>query len=185
MKAAALALALLAALPASAQTPPPTASLEPPVMSAMVRVAFVVRDIERSKRFYQEAFGYSVRFDGDISRPENRVLLGLKPNQRARFVVLDGERTFSGKRHEAAGIGLLAVSGGATPRLGQPRGNRLATGQAMLAIETSDIARVIARLRALGAPVLAGPIVAHGGRETEIVTSDPDGTRIHVVEQRP
>ena len=31
------------------------------------------------------------------------VLLALKPKQSTRFVVLDGEKTFSGKRHEAAG----------------------------------------------------------------------------------
>jgi hypothetical protein len=55
----------------------------------------------------------------------------------------------------------------------------------MLAVETSDIETVIARLRTLKAPILAGPQVGHDGRETEIVTSDPDGTRIHVVEQRP
>lgn len=31
------------------------------------------------------------------------VLLALKPKQSARLVVLDGEKTFSGKRHEADG----------------------------------------------------------------------------------
>ena len=31
------------------------------------------------------------------------ILLALNLKQSARFVVLDGEKTFSGKRHEAAG----------------------------------------------------------------------------------
>ena len=46
---------------------------------------------------------YSVMFDGLIANPESRALLALKPKQSARLVVLDGEKTFSGKRHEAAG----------------------------------------------------------------------------------
>lgn len=176
--AALLALALLAA-PAAAETP------EPALASAVVRATFVVADMERSKRFYAHAFGYAVKYDGLIANPENRVLLALTPKQNARFVILDGERTFSGKRHEAVGIGLLGFPGQTKPRLAQPRGNRFASGQAMLAIETSDIAKVIGRLRELGAPILAGPVVGHGGAQTEIVTSDPDGTRIHVVEQKP
>jgi catechol 2,3-dioxygenase-like lactoylglutathione lyase family enzyme len=179
MRRAWAALALIAsAAPAAAQVP------EPKIASAVVRATFVVSDMDRSVRFYREVFGYAIKFDGPIANPESRVLLALKPNQTARFVVLDGERTFSGKRHEAVGIGLLAFPAQAKPRLSQPRGNRFATGQAMLAIETNDIASVMARLKALGAPILVGPIFGHGGSETEIVTSDPDGTRIHVVEQR-
>lgn len=176
-----LALALLAAPVAAAAQQPP----EPAVASAMVRATFVVRDLAASQRFYERVFGYRVRFSGDIGSPANRTLLGLKRGQTARFVILDGATVFSGKRHEAAGIGLLAISGGRIGTVRHPRGNVLASGQPMLAIETSDIAAVIAQLRALGAPILVGPLIGHGGRETEIVTSDPDGTRIHVVEQRP
>lgn len=179
MRAALAAIAVLAASPAAAQAPGPG------LASAVVRATFVVSDIERSKRFYAYAFGYTVKFDGLIGNAENRVLLALPRDRSARFVILDGERTILGKPHEAVGIGLLAFPGQVKPRLAQPRGNRFAGGQAMLAIVTSDIATVIARLRELGAPILAGPVIGHGGRETEIVTSDPDGTRLHVVEQRP
>jgi catechol 2,3-dioxygenase-like lactoylglutathione lyase family enzyme len=154
--------------------------------SAAVRTTFVVRDIDRSVRFYREVFGYRVKYDGKIgATPQNRVLLALKGKEDARFVILDGERTFSGKAHDATGIGLIAFTERKTPRLAQPKGNRFASGQAMLAIMTSDIAAVMAGLKKHGAPILAGPVIAKDGRETEIVTSDPDGTRIHVVEQRP
>ena len=53
-----------------------------------------------------------------------------------------------------------------------------------MAVQTSDMALVLARLRAFGAPIIVEPITSREGRETEIVTQDPDGTRIHVVEQR-
>lgn len=152
--------------------------------TAMVRATFVVGDMDRSIRFYRDVFGYSVKYDGMIGAgPENRVLLALGPGQDARFVILDGERRFSGRDHIAVGIGLLAFPDQRVPKLKQPRGNRFASGQAMLALMTSDINLVIARLKAHGAPILAGPVRGHGGSETEIVTSDPDGTRIHVVEQ--
>ena len=154
--------------------------------SASVRTTFVVRDIGRSMQFYRHAFGYSVAFDGQIGDiPANRVLLALTAGQDARFVVLDCERTFSGRTHTATGIGLLTFTGRDLPRLEQPGGNAFASGQAMLAMMTSDLDTVIARLRELGAPILAGPVTGHEGREREIVTSDPDGTRIHVVERLP
>ncbi|MFN6934738.1 MAG: VOC family protein, partial [Tsuneonella sp.] len=130
----------------------PLVAENPPLATAMVRATFVVRDIDRSVAFYREVFGYTVRYDGKIgSTPENRVLLALRPGEDARFVILDGERTFSGRDHAAVGIGLLAFPDVAKPRLRQPHGNRFASGQAMLALMTSDIAAVIERLRERGA----------------------------------
>ena len=171
------AAALVLAAPLSAD--------ERPLATAMVRATFVVSDMDRSVEFYREVFGYSVKFDGMIgTSPENRVLLSLGSGKDARFVILDGERRFSGRDHVAVGIGLLGFPAERMAKLKQPRGNRFASGQAMLALMTSDIDLVIARLKARGAPILAGPVHGHGGRETEIVTSDPDGTRIHVVEQQ-
>jgi catechol 2,3-dioxygenase-like lactoylglutathione lyase family enzyme len=103
-------------------------AVEPGLKSAMVRVAFVVRDLERSKRFYREAFGYRVRFEGDISSPANRALLGLKSSQNARFVILQNEHVFGGKRREAAGIGLLAIGGGRMARLSSHKATALPVG---------------------------------------------------------
>lgn len=175
MRAALLALAALALLPGAAR------AAEAKPASIVVRVAIVVRDMDASMRFYRDVFGYDVRYDGDITTADRQILLGLKAGQKARFVVLDGPRDIGAGHREAASIGLLAVAGKRLPRLALPRSNTLLTGQAMLAVETSDMARVLAALRKRGAPILAGPLVSHGGTETEIVTADPDGTRIHVV----
>ena len=112
-------------------------------------------------------------------------MLSLGPRDKARFVVLNGAAELAGKPIKATSIGLIQIT--RTPRLpvlAQPRGNRLASGQAMLAMQTADMARVIAQLHRLGAPIVAGPLLSHNGRETEMATQDPDGTRIHVVEQR-
>ena len=150
--------------------------------SALLRMTLVSADIERSKKFYTEVFGYTVRFDGEINQPEARTLMALAPSDRARFIVLNGPTTMDGKPVSSVGIGLIAVSGAKKlPALDQPIGNRLASGQAMMAINTTNFDRVLAQLRKLGAPIVSGPIVGHGGTEIEIVTRDPDGTRIHVV----
>ncbi len=175
---------LLAAAVLLAPTAAAFAEPEPAVSSAVVRVAITTRDIEVARRFYVEGLGYSVRYDGDITNPENRTLLGLKVDERARFMVLDSNREFSGKKHDGAGIGLLAVSGRRLGRLSHPHRNNLATGEAMLAVETSNIAAVIKRLRRIGTPILSGPITGHDGHQIEIVVRDPDGTRIHIVEER-
>lgn len=189
VSALALANLAFAAAPARAQAAEPVAAAQqsaaPRPWSALLRITLVSSDIERSTRFYAQVFGYTVRFDGDITTPSTQTLLALGPRDKARFVVLNGPAELAGKPIKATSIGLLQVSRSPRlPVLAQPRGNRLASGQAMMAMQTADMARVIAQLRALKAPIVAGPLVSHDGHETEIVTQDPDGTRIHVVEQR-
>ena len=182
----ALLIGLLTAAPSVAQNAapalPPSAGTAP--WSGLVRMTLVTSDLERSKRFYTQVFGYTVSFDGDITTPSTQILLSLRPRDKARFVVLNGPSELSGRPIKPTSIGLLQVTRAPRlPVLVQPRGNRLASGQAMMAMQTADLARVIAQLRALRAPIVAGPLVSRDGHETEVVTQDPDGTRIHVVEQ--
>ena len=187
----ALLAGLLTAAPVFAQTAaprpapvPPPAAVEAP-WSGLVRMTLVSSDVERSKRFYADVFGYTASFDGDITTSSTQILLSLGPHDKARFVVLNGPAQLSGKPIKATSIGLLQVTRAPRlPVLVQPRGNRLASGQAMMAMQTADLGRVIAQLRVFRAPIVAGPLVSRDGHETEIVTQDPDGTRIHVVEQR-
>lgn len=182
IRAAVLALAVLLAPAAAPANPRPDPGPDP--VSTAVRLTITTRDIEATRRFYVEGLGYAVRFDGDITNADTRVLLGLRRGERARFIVLDSSRVIGGRKREGAGLGLLGVSGRALARLAHPRGNRLASGETMLAIVTSDVGEVAARLRRLGAPILAGPVTGHDGHQIEIVTRDPDGTRIHIVEER-
>ncbi len=183
-----LAALLLSAFAISAAAAEPVAGAPRSALapwSALLRMTLVSSDIERSKKFYRDVFGYTVRFDGDITTASTQVLLSLGPRDKARFAVLNGPADLAGKPVKATSIGLLQVTRAPRlPVLAQPRGNRLASGQAMMAMQTADMARVIAQLHLLKAPIVAGPLVSHDGHETEIVTQDPDGTRIHVVEQR-
>lgn len=183
---------LLAGLAACVGANPPVLQQQTPLVqqpaaprSALLRLTLVPADIERSIAFYRDVLGYSVGFDGDISQPDNRVLLGLVEGERARFVVLRGADQLDGEHIEAAGIGLLTIEGrGDMPSLAPPADNSFAAGQPMLAVQTSDIAAVTAAARRFGAPFLVERIEAETrrGREAEIVIADPDGMRIHVVQ---
>lgn len=172
-------LAALVLVPglAHAAAPPPE------LVSTLLRVAIVVSDLEASQRFYTHALGYAVTYSGDITRPAVSRQLGLADGQRAWFVVLRSSQVIDGAKRDGAMIGLLAITNPVPPPLQRPDGAALARGEQMFAVRTTDIATVHARLLELGAPLVVAPMRSPDGRETELVTRDPDGTRIHVVEQ--
>jgi len=177
--------ALVAALlllpgPCLAQVPAPPPPAE--LVSTLSRVAILVSDLEASKRFYTQALGYEVTYDGDITRPAVITQLGLAPGQKAWFTVLKSSQVIEGQRRDGAMIGLLSVTNPTPPAMQRPAGAALARGELMFAVRTSDIAAVRARLGELGAPIVLEPM--RTGNEVELVTRDPDGNHIHVV-QRP
>lgn len=176
---ASLGLAVGVVAPAAAQM---TIQIEP--NSVLLRTAIVVKDIERSKRFYSRALGYEIGFDGDITRPGVIEQLRLKPGQRAHFTVLKSSNVIGDRKYDGAMIGLLQISNPAPPVMRRPRRAEIAVGEAMLAIQTRDIRQVTARLRELGATFLVEPMDSPDGKETELVVYDPDGIRIHVLERR-
>lgn len=179
-----LASTLVAAEEATNREAPVAVESQAP-SSAVLRTAIVVADADKSKRFYADVFAFETRFDGDITKPVNRQLLGLAADERARFVVMRGAARVGGFDLPTQAIGLLEISGpSARTSVELPPGNGLGPGQTMFAMITDDIQGVIERLRDWGAPIIVGPVMAHDDTEIEIVTRDPDGMRIHVVERR-
>ncbi|MCC7200601.1 MAG: VOC family protein [Gammaproteobacteria bacterium] len=164
---------------AQVAAPPPPAE----IVSTLSRVAILVSDLEASKRFYTYALGYEVSYDGDITRPAVITQLGLAPGQKAWFTVLRSSQVIAGQRQDGAMIGLLTITNPVPPAMQRPTGAALARGEQMFAIRTTDIAQVRARLGELGAPIVLEPMKSPDGKETELVTRDPDGTRLHVVER--
>ncbi len=153
-------------------------------VSVLSRMTLLVRDLEASKRFYTYALGYEVRMDRVIERAAVKTLMGLEGDQTVRFAVLASSHVIEGKRREGAGIGLIQVGNPAPPVMTRPGDALLASGEAMMAVRTSDIETVYARLQELGARILVHPMASSDGSEIELVVHDPDGIRIHVV-QRP
>jgi catechol 2,3-dioxygenase-like lactoylglutathione lyase family enzyme len=151
--------------------------------AVLLRMALVVSDIEESKRFYSYALGYEVSYDGDITRPAVIEQLQLEEGQTAHFVVLRGADKIGERELTGAMIGLLQVSNPALPAMHRPGPATMATGEAMMAIVTSDIQAVYERMLELESEILLPPTKYAGGNESELVVYDPDGIRIHVVER--
>ena len=152
-------------------------------ISVMSRMTIVVKDADVAKRFYTHALGYEVRADRVIDREIVKIQMGLEMDQTIRFVILQSSHEILGKRREGAGIGLIQVGNPAPPVMTRPGGVDLAAGEAMLAVRTTDIETVYARLLELDAKILLHPMKSPDGTQTELVVHDPDGTRIHVVER--
>lgn len=183
-----LGLLLAGAIPAHgfAHDTAPAADERPNV--ALIRFCVIPADIERSVRFYREVLGYDVVYDGDIEHPTNRYLLGLAPQEKARFVILRGDKQIDGQDVTTIGIGLMTINGRENiPVAPMPQDNSIAAGQAMLATRTDNMAELIARAKAFGAimPVDVIETETRRGTELELVILDPDGVRIHVVQVLP
>ena len=150
--------------------------------SALLRLALSVADLEASKRFYSYALGYTVGFEGEITSPWVSELLQLEDGQTATFVVMKGPDAIGDRSVSSAMIGLMFIDNPPLPAIERPGPGTIATGEGVMAIVTSDIATVYERLRELDAQVLHPPALKPDGSETELVTYDPDGLRIHVVQ---
>ncbi len=153
------------------------------LVSVMSRMTLVVKDADVSKRFYTYALGYDVRADRVIDREIVKTQMSLNMDQTIRFVILSSSHEILGRRREGAGIGLIQVGNPAPPVMTRPGDAILASGEAMMAIRTTDIEIVYARLKELGARIVLEPMKSPDGTQTELVVHDPDGVRIHVVER--
>lgn len=153
-------------------------------VSVMSRMTMVVADLDASIRFYRYALGYEVLSDRIVTNPIVKIQMGLTQDRKVRFAILRSSHMIDGKKREGAQLGLIQIGNPSLPATRRPAGTDLATGEAMMAMRTTHIELVYARLRELGARILLEPMTSPDGREVELVVHDPDGIRIHVV-QRP
>jgi catechol 2,3-dioxygenase-like lactoylglutathione lyase family enzyme len=177
-------LCLALALASAARPVPAQDKTDPALVSVMSRMTLVVADIEASRRFYAYGLGYEVISDSIITNPVVKTQMGLPQDRTVRFAILRSSHVIEGRRREGAQLGLIQVGNPGLPVMRRPAGADLASGEAMMAVRTTHIALVYARMKELRARILLEPMMSADGRETELVVHDPDGVRIHVV-QRP
>jgi len=178
-------LAFMIAGPATAQ-PGPTGQAPPTdnTVSVMSRMTIVVADIEASKRFYTYGLGYEVLGDNVITNPIVKTQMNLPQDRTVRFAILRSSHMIEGKKREGAQLGLIQVGNPALPVMRRPGDAVLASGETMMALRTTNIDLVYARMKELKARIMLEPMKSPDGKETELVVHDPDGVRIHIV-QRP
>lgn len=167
-----LALALLGAGAGRAEAPPAQAGV-----AAIVRVNMLSADVQRLKRFYQDAFGFTVSFEGVVGGTAMADVIArqwsLDPKARLYTVILrapDGDTT----------LGLTGVVGQRLEALARPHGAAPRGGDHYMILRVRHIEAVAARLRAMGAEVWRPMMSVTGGHELGVY--DPDGTRLIVEE---
>lgn len=147
------------------------------------RATIFVADAEASARFYQDAFGFRVYSDQNITLSEGSpVTLGDNDDPRpGRFITVKGTHPLAGM------IGLISIDGPTKNRL--PDG-RLGIGNVVLVIEVEDISRASAAIpEAGGRVVMALHDATNTGDERgekvpsrRLFAHDPDGYVLEVFE---
>lgn len=138
----------------------------------IVHIGICVRDPERSIRFYRDGLGFTYLSDLRISGEPTATLLGIPAlDLHAHYLERDGVR-----------IELLHYVSPGVVGSEQPRQmNQL--GFTNLAVRVTDLPAEVTRLRALGAHVLEHTRVENSAFQSTVVfLTDPDGTRIELVQ---
>lgn len=133
-----------------------------------------VSDLERSLAFYRDALGFAVESELRVEGEPSATLLGLEGVRlHAVYLVRDGLR-----------IELLHYASPGYVGDGAPRAmNQL--GLTHLSLRVEDLEATLARLEALGARVLHDTRIDNPRlRAKAVFATDPDGTRIELVEAR-
>jgi len=145
------------------------------------RTAIIVRDLERSLRFYQGALGLTVWKQGGAG-PDNEAfsrLLGAPPCT-LRYAIMQSDDVEWGM------VGLFELSDPAPPEDRHHTPSRANRGEACLVFHAPDLRRVHRLARRLGATVLCPPtrlvLPQHGLESLEMTLRDPDGVLLNFIQ---
>ena len=147
-------LALVAAAPAAAQTPPRSspgvAAPAERVPTDVRRTTLIVRDMVNSLRLYRDVIGLKVNYDTEVQTSGVALPAG-KPGATARLVLLNANDGFVGW------IGLMQWT---KPTLGKPKPypKRMTYGGTVIVMNTDDVeGRCAAAAKVPGVTVTAPP----------------------------
>lgn len=149
--------------------------------SPLVRTAILVRDLDRSVRFYADVLGLNeTRLDTTIRDPRASVLLGHPADsiQKVRIIKSDGP--------PLGMIGLFEIS--PLPSNDVIPSGSARIGETCLVFYVQDLATLEARLAEAGAEIV-GPAteisIREGHSSREMIFRDPDGVLINCIERNP
>lgn len=151
-------------------------------LSALVRSALMVADLDRSSAFYGDVLGMrDVYWEGVLRGTSVERLLAVPEGSICRARILTATPQNMGM------VGLFEISNPqpATVRK-DPTTSQI--GEAFLVFYASDLDVVMARLAAAGHTVVCPPIaLEHDGKvkQREMTCADPDGIKINLIEWDP
>jgi catechol 2,3-dioxygenase-like lactoylglutathione lyase family enzyme len=151
------------------------------IVTPLKRTAIIVRDMERSLRFYRDGLGLNVWVEGRSARdiPALYQLLGMPPCT-VRWVILQSEDVDWGM------VGLFELTDPAPLDDTHPSVDRANRGEACLVFHTPDVERVHALAREIGLTVLCPPtrleLPQHGVESLEMTLRDPNGVLVNLIQ---
>jgi catechol 2,3-dioxygenase-like lactoylglutathione lyase family enzyme len=146
------------------------------LVEAVRRVTITTNDMEASLRFYRDALGMSVWYDGDIHDAIVNQLFGLQPTTVTRVLILHSEQSYI-----AGMVGLMEFKGqeiAPRPTTAAPTPH---AGEVIVMMTTTRINALYQRLMECGCEIIAPPTrLQIPGREVvyEMLVRDPNGVRV-------
>ncbi len=155
-------------------------SIHPPSVSAIIRTALFVRDIERASAFYRDVFHITDIFgEGDLPQESIRTLLGIPKDSHVQY------RIFQAEAHNKGMIGLFQVSSPTPPVLERDL-KKVHLGEGCMVFYCADLDPVLERLREWDVVVIAEPTYFKFNEtigQREMVFRDIDGMLINLIER--
>ena len=152
-----------------------------PLVTPLKRTAIIVKNMDRSLRFWRDLLGLKVWISGEAGKelPELYRLLGAPPCT-TRWIILQSEDVDWGM------VGLFELKRPSPPIDEHRDPNRANQGEACLVFHTPDVDRIYRGARALRLPVLCPPtlleIAAHGVLSKEMTLRDPNGVLVNFIQ---
>lgn len=149
-------------------------------ISALVRAALFVEDLERSKAFYQALELTETYFEGSLSGKDATSVLKLDPKATTRCAILKP----TGGMNQGM-VGLFEVTGPAPDPLPERTGEGPRRGEVALVFYVADLSVSLPAAEAAGGQRLTDPVffqMPHRS-QNEVCLRDPDGVLLNLVER--
>lgn len=146
-----------------------------PLVLPAKRTTVVVRDLKRSREFYESCLGLTVFYEGFVGNPGASALLGHRC-EGLNMVVLQSDHPSLGM------IGLMEVVDPQPPLPNPDISSTVAHGDTVIVIPTSDMTQLMERLRATDAEIVGEPVrlqIPNRGEIHEVFVRDPDGVMLN------
>ena len=152
--------------------------------SPLIRTALMVRNLDRSRRFYEEVLGLTtIYLDADLGETISWKLLGVPEGNGVRCTILKPPEIAGKEAPDFGMVGLFELDDSELSELPQ-RSDGIVFGEAVLVFYVDDLVRSLEKVESCGGRLLTGPEefrLPHA-RALEAIVRDPDGVAINLVE---
>lgn len=139
------------------------------------RTTIIVRDLQRSRQFYESCLGLTIFYEGFIGNPGASALLRHQC-EGLNMVVLRSDHPSLGM------IGLMEVVNPDPPLAATRTDGPVVQGETVIVIPTSSMSDLMKRLRASDAIIVGEPVllqIPNRGEIHEVFVRDPDGVLLN------